>query len=91
MSDIATWRPRLARGVRLHDDRVRRRTVLLAPERVIALNASAVEILSRCDGSRTLAVIATELAERHGAPRDVVEDDALALVTGLAERRYVEL
>ena len=91
MTETTTWRPRLARGVRLHDDRVRRRTVLLAPERVIALNASAIEILSRCDGSRTLAEIAAELAERHKAPPDVVEADARGLLAGLAERRYVEL
>jgi pyrroloquinoline quinone biosynthesis protein D len=91
MIDPATCHPRLARGVRLHHDLVRARVVLLAPERVLALNASAIEVLRRCDGGRSLHAIACELSQLHNAPLSVIETDTQTLVAGLAERRMVEL
>ena len=57
-------RPRLPRGVRLREDKVRDRWVLLAPERIVKVNPIAVEILKLCDGSRTLGEIVAGLAER---------------------------
>ena len=84
-------RPRLARGVRLHEDRARGRTVLLAPERVITPNPSAIEILRRCDGNRTFAVIIAELARMHEAELGRIEADAEALLDVLVGRRMVEL
>lgn len=84
-------RPRLARGVRLHEDRVRGRTVLLAPERVIAPNASAIEILRRCDGTATFTAMVSDLARMHRAEPGRVAADAEALLRDLASRRLVEL
>lgn len=84
-------RPRLARGVRLHDDRARGRTVLLAPERVIALNSSAVEILRRCDGMLTFAAIVEDLARMYQADPERIMADAEVLLNELVNRRMVEL
>lgn len=84
-------RPRLARGVRLHEDRARGRTVLLAPERVITLNPTAIEILRRCDGTRTFTAIIAELARMHEAEPGRIEADAEALLSDLVVRRMVEL
>jgi len=84
-------RPRLARGVRLHEDRVRRRTVLLAPERVLTPNSSAIEILRLCDGNRTFAGIVSDLARTHQAEPNRVEADSAALLIDLADRRMVDL
>ncbi|MCL4768003.1 MAG: pyrroloquinoline quinone biosynthesis peptide chaperone PqqD [Hyphomicrobiaceae bacterium] len=84
-------RPRLARGVRLHQDRARGRTVLLAPERVISPNPSAVEILRRCDGTLTFAAIVEDLARVHRAEPGRIAADASALLRDLADRRMVEL
>jgi pyrroloquinoline quinone biosynthesis protein D len=84
-------RPRLARGVRLRADAARGGYVLLAPERVLTANATAVEILRRCDGSRTVAAIVDDLAAAFAADRDRIAADAVALLAGLAAKRMVEL
>jgi pyrroloquinoline quinone biosynthesis protein D len=84
-------RPRLPRGVRLREDKVRDRWVLLAPERVVKLNPIAVEILKLCDGSRTLSEIVADLAARFNAPVERVGADVRALLASLAEKRMAEL
>lgn len=84
-------RPRLSCGVRLHEDRVRGRTVLLAPEHVVAPNASAIEILRRCNGALTFSEIVDDLAQTHGVPRDRVAADAERLIKDLIKRRMVDL
>ena len=84
-------RPRLPRGVRLREDKVRERWVLLAPERVVKVNPIAVEILKLCDGSRTLGEIVTGLSERFNADPARVGTDVRALLASLAEKRMAEL
>ena len=84
-------RPRLARGVRLREDRTRGGFVLLAPERVLTANAVAVEILKRCDGERTLSAIVDDLAKVFGADRARVAADVGALLADLAGKRMIEL
>lgn len=84
-------RPRLPRGVRLREDKVRARWVLLAPERVVKVNPIAVEILKLCDGSRTLAEIVGGLAERFKADPARVGADVRVLLASLAEKRMAEL
>ena len=87
----ADAKPRLPRGVRLREDTVRARWVLLAPERVVKLNPIAVEILKLCDGSRSLSEIVGELAARFDADPVRVGADVSALVATLAEKRMAEL
>ena len=58
-------RPRLARGVRLQEDRTRGGFVLLAPERVLHANGTAAEVLRLCDGERTVAALLTDLAAKR--------------------------
>ena len=84
-------RPRLARGVRLREDRTRGGFVLLAPERVLTANAAAVEILKRCDGDRTLSAIVDDLAQTFSADRARVAADVGALLADLAGKRMIEL
>jgi pyrroloquinoline quinone biosynthesis protein D len=84
-------RPRLPRGVRLREDKVRDRWVLLAPERVVKVNPIAVEILKLCDGSRSLAEIVSGLAARFNAPPERVGTDVRGLLASLAEKRMAEL
>jgi len=84
-------RPRLPRGVRLREDKVRDRWVLLAPERVVKVNPIAVEILKLCDGTRTLDEIVGGLAERFKADVGRVGTDVRALLASLADKRMVEL
>lgn len=81
--------PRLAPGVRLHHDKVRDAWVLLSPERIIETEGPAHDILSRCDGTRTLDQIVDELAEQYAAPRDEIATDVSALLDELAAKRMV--
>lgn len=87
----ADAKPRLARGVRLNEDRVRGGWNLLAPERVLKANGTSVEILKLCDGERTFDDIVGLLAERFATDRGRIETDAGALLSDLAAKRMVEL
>jgi pyrroloquinoline quinone biosynthesis protein D len=84
-------RPRLPRGVRLREDKVRDRWVLLAPERVVKVNPIAVEILKLCDGARSLGEIVAGLSERFNADPVRVGVDVRTLLASLAEKRMAEL
>jgi pyrroloquinoline quinone biosynthesis protein D len=84
-------RPRLARGVRLRADPVRGGHVLLAPERVVAANGSAVAILELCDGARGPAEIVEALCRRYDADPARVAADVDAVLADLAEKRLIDL
>jgi pyrroloquinoline quinone biosynthesis protein D len=84
-------RPRLARGVRLRADAVRGGFVLLAPERVLTTNATALEVLKRCDGVRSVPAIVDDLAQTFSADRARIAADVAALLAGLAAKRMIEL
>jgi pyrroloquinoline quinone biosynthesis protein D len=80
-------RPRLVTGARLRYDEVREQHVLLIPEGVVRLNASAAEVLELCDGDRSLDDIVRALSTRYeGAD---VRDDVLELVDAMAQRGLV--
>ena len=83
-------RPRLARGVRLQEDKARGGFVLLAPERVLQANATAVEVLRLCDGERTLAGVVDALAAQFRVDRDRIDAEVKALLGDLAAKRMVE-
>lgn len=82
-------RPALPRFVRIAQDPVRDRTVLLAPERVLAPDAIAIDVLTRCDGSASIADIAVELATEYAAPADRILPDIIRLLQDLADRGVV--
>jgi pyrroloquinoline quinone biosynthesis protein D len=83
--------PRLLRGVKLKHDVTRNAWVLLAPERVVKLNAISLDILNRCDGKSTLSQIVDELAAKYKADRALIDHDVRALLAGLNEKRMVAL
>lgn len=81
--------PRFRPGVRLHHDRVRDRWVLLAPERVVALDEVAHAVLAKVDGATSLDAIAAALAAEYDADAAEIRADAGALLGDLAARGYV--
>lgn len=83
-------RPRLAKGVRLREDRVRGGHNLLAPEHVLRVNSSSAAILALCDGSRGVEEIAEILASTHRGERERIAQDVRALLADLVARRLVE-
>lgn len=82
---------RLARGVRLREDPVRGQTVLLAPERALALNEIAVAIVKALDGERDLDTIAEDFARQFEAPKDQVLSDVIAFIREFSDRRLLEI
>ncbi|MDE2580895.1 MAG: pyrroloquinoline quinone biosynthesis peptide chaperone PqqD [Rhodospirillales bacterium] len=84
-------RPALAPGVRLRFDDTRQAWLLLAPERIIETEGPTQDILSRCDGVRTIGEIIDALAGIYAADRAEIAADVLALVGELAAKRLVRL
>ncbi len=82
-------RPYLPRGVRLHEDRVRGGSVLLAPEKAVALDEIGVAILSRVTGEARFAEIVGDLASTYAAPVDQIEEDVQRFLSGLRGRMYL--
>ena len=60
-------RPRVAKPFRLQWEEVQQSWVLLYPEGMVKLNASAGEILKRCDGVATVQEIVADLERSFGA------------------------
>src|SRR5690606_7527441 len=63
--------------------------VLLAPETGLALNASALELLERCDGVATLSKIVTDLALAHHVPHRAITGDIATFMAELERRRLI--
>lgn len=82
-------RPRLPRHVKLREDAVRGRWILVAPERVLSPDASAIDVLGLCDGSLTIDEIAAELARSYDTGPDVIAADALSMLQDLADKGVV--
>jgi len=83
---------RLVSRARLKRDAVRGGTVLLMPEAVLELNEQGAEVLSLCDGTRTLDAVVAAMRARHapGADPEVVERDVRAFVQRLLARSLLE-
>ena len=84
-------RPPLPRGVRLKHDELRGGWVLLAPERLLKLDAVSVEVLKRCTGTAALSAIVDDLASSFDAPRDRIAADVDAMLAGLVAKRLVDM
>jgi pyrroloquinoline quinone biosynthesis protein D len=73
-------RPTLPKHVRLHFDEVRQGNVIMAPEKLYWPDEIGMAILTRCNGERGVAQIASELADEYEAPRDIILNDVLEFV-----------
>jgi pyrroloquinoline quinone biosynthesis protein D len=80
-------RPRLAAHARLQWDTVRQKQVLLAPEGVLVLNATAYAILALSDGRRSVADIVAELSTQYNR---AVDQDVLTFLNRLESKRLLE-
>lgn len=89
MTVVETSMPRLARGVIFRFDESRQRWVLLVPERVLAPDDVAVEVLKLCDAKRSVGAMADELAARYVAPRDEILTDVIAMLQDLADSGFL--
>src|SRR5262245_3253356 len=83
-------RPHLPAYLKLRHDAGRGRWILLAPERVLTPDDTAVAVLKLCDGKRTVEEIVEALAKEYSAPADVIRKDVLDLLQGLADKGYIK-
>ncbi|MGX7741895.1 pyrroloquinoline quinone biosynthesis peptide chaperone PqqD [Rhodopseudomonas parapalustris] len=84
-----TSRPVLPRHARLKFDETRQRWVILAPERVLAPDEIAVEILQLCDGARDVVAIIDALAAKYAAGRAEIGRDVIAMLQDLADKGFL--
>ena len=81
--------PAIDRRFRLQWEAAQNAHVLLYPEGMIKLNASAGEILKRCDGKATLAEITASLEQSFAATG--LSGDVFAFIAMAIEKKWVAL
>ena len=79
--------PRIGAGFRLQWETVQNCHVLLYPEGMVKLNGSAGQIMMRCDGQRSVAVIAAELEAEFSASN--LQPDVIAFVDMAAQQNWL--
>ena len=90
MSELSgAERPGIGRGFRLQWEAAQNAFVLLYPEGMIKLNASAGEILKRCDGAATIDEITASLEQAFSTRG--LKSDVLAFVAMAHEKHWVTL
>jgi pyrroloquinoline quinone biosynthesis protein D len=82
-------RPAIRHGFRLQWEAPQNAHVLLYPEGMVRLNASAGEILRRCDGAHSVAEIVADLERVFG--RTGLSGDVIAFVSLAQQRDWLEL
>jgi len=84
-------RPRLAAKARLRQDRRTGGYLLLYPEKGLALNGTATEVVLLCTGEHTVGAIVETLAGKYASqPRATIEAEVLAFLGSLADRGLLE-
>ena len=81
--------PALAARVRLQTDATTGQPVLLYPEGIIELNATAHDILVRCDGKTVLDEILASLAAEYDASHEDLREDVFACLDELHRRNLI--
>jgi pyrroloquinoline quinone biosynthesis protein D len=82
-------RPVLPRHTKLRFDETRQVWVILAPERVLAPDEIAVEVLKLCDGARSVGAMVDQLAVKYAAPREAIATDVIAMLQDLADKGFL--
>ena len=81
--------PALPRHVKLRHDEARERWVMLAPERVLVPDETALEIVRLCDGEVNVAHIVETLAQKYDANADMIGKDVTAMLQDLADKGFI--
>ena len=82
-------RPILPRHAKLKFDQTRQVWVLLAPERVLAPDEIAVEVLRLCDGVHNVEQMVDHLAAKYTAERGAISSDVVAMLQDLADKGFL--
>ncbi len=87
----AASKPHFPKHARLQFDALRKSFAVLAPERIYWPDDVAVDILKLCDGNRSIAAIAEQLAGEYEAPQETIEADILEFVQSWTDIRLLKL
>ena len=82
-------KPVLPRHAKLKFDETRQVWVILAPERVLAPDEIAVEVLKLCDGVRSVEAMIDQLAAKYAAERGAIATDVIAMLQDLADKGFL--
>lgn len=74
----------------LRTDPITTQPVLLHPEGILHLNASAHAIVLRCNGNKTVAEILGELSEEYEVAETQFQQEVVQCLAALHERQHVE-
>ena len=75
---------------KLRFDKARDKWIILAPERVFELDEIAYEVISRCDGERTVTDVVNELCLKFDqVEREVIMNDVVGMLQNLADKGFV--
>lgn len=81
--------PHFPRGVKFRFNKAKEQWVILAPERLLVPDETAVEVLKLCDGSSPVSAIVDDLSVRFRAPREVIASDVTAMLQDLADKGFI--
>jgi len=81
-------RPKLRASVKMRYDPVRKRFVLLLPEKAVLLSETAAEILQLCDGGSTIAELIAGLERKY--PSAELRADVVEFLAQAVSKRWVE-
>jgi len=81
---------KLPRHAKLRFDKARDKWIILAPERVFELDEVAYEVISRCDGERSIEQVVDSLSEKFDqVSSDVIRTDVTSMLQNLADKGFV--
>ena len=81
---------KLPRHAKLRFDKARNKWIILAPERVFELDEIAYEVISRCNGERTVTDVVNELCLKFDqVEREVIMNDVVGMLQNLADKGFV--
>ena len=83
-------KPAMPRHIKLRHDAGRGRWHVLAPERVFEPDDTAVEVLKRIDGVKSVETIVEELAKDYNAPAGEIRADVIVMLQDLADKGVVK-
>jgi pyrroloquinoline quinone biosynthesis protein D len=83
--------PALPGYVRIQFDEVRQKHVAMAPEKLYWPDEIGVAILSKCDGTRSVAEITALLANDYEAPQEVIFNDVLEFVQEWSDKLLLKI
>jgi len=81
---------KLPRHAKLRFDKAHDKWIILAPERVFELDEVAYEVISRCDGERSIEQVVDSLSEKFDqVSSDVIRTDVTSMLQNLADKGFV--